>query len=285
MLFNAMASPAAPPPIVAVLFYIPLVLLTNYILLALFMGTLLENFQKEFATESDRTKPHLNIFSATMTALAKFKFLHVAERLRAKHTEPQRPRSFGIFSDKSWIRRHCDVLAKSERFDHYVLGAIIVSSLLLAVEHPNDVEGSVKATVLQIADYLLTTFFTAEMLIKMISAGVVVGHRAYLRFGFNVLDFIVVLISVSSLFRVLPKFFRVLRTMRVLRSIQHLKRWPNLQVVVSSLVFSLPSIVTLCGDTSSLPSTVLCAGLSEALPFTVLCAGLSKALLHFTAFP
>ena len=46
LLFDAMSSVS---PVGAVVFYISLVLLTNYILVALFMGTLLQNFQKHFA--------------------------------------------------------------------------------------------------------------------------------------------------------------------------------------------------------------------------------------------
>eukprot|EP01047_Picozoa_sp_COSAG01_P112369 COSAG01_NODE_41125_length_455_cov_1.589888_1_plen_151_part_11 len=46
LLYEAMRSPAGPA--VSVSFYVSLLVLTNYILLALFMGTLLQNFEKHF---------------------------------------------------------------------------------------------------------------------------------------------------------------------------------------------------------------------------------------------
>eukprot|EP01051_Picozoa_sp_SAG22_P021877 SAG22_NODE_5010_length_1109_cov_1.198020_1_plen_159_part_10 len=155
------------------------------------------------------------------------------EALRKENVPPTRRRSFGVFGDQSCIRLACDRLAKSEAFEHWVIGAILVSSLLLAIEHPNDLPGGTKATVLQACDVALTGFFVTEMLVKMISAGVFWGsNRAHLRSGFNVLDFTVVGISVSNLVLAeagvkssAVKYLRVMRTLRVLRAIQHLKRW------------------------------------------------------------
>ena len=254
LLFDAMSSVS---PVGAVVFYISLVLLTNYILVALFMGTLLEKFQNKFIEERDRTKPKLTVHTVTMIALAKHKLMKVVHQLRA---HPDRPRvthgrSFLILHDKHCLRKSANRIVQSERFDGLVLWAILVSSLLLAFEHPNDEVGTTRFWVLKGADIALTAFFTVEMLVKMISMGVLTHRRSYLRSSWNVLDCFVVAISIANLVITEQavesssslKYLRVLRAVRALKTLQHFKRWPNLQLVVSSLIFSIPSITTICG--------------------------------------
>ena len=248
LLFNAMAIPDQ-EPVVAVVFYVSLVLLTNYILLALFMGTLLENFQKEFVAERDRTKPKLNIGSIMLVVRARHRFMAIAKRVRENPGQILETRSFMIFSSKGCLRKQCVRITKADWFDSMVMAAIFVSSFLLAIEHPNDMSGTTSYRVLKWFDIILTAFFTAEMLVKMIAVGLFGHHRSYFREGWHVLDFFVVATSIINLTVTTEsvKYLRVLRAVRVLKSIQHMKIWPNLQVVVSSLIFSIPSIITICG--------------------------------------
>ena len=248
LLFDAMSARTL-PPVVAVVFYVSLVLLTNYVLLALFMGTLLENFQKEFVAERDRTKPKLNMRSVAWIARAKHKFMAVAHRVREHPERIRRTHACFVFSSTGCIRKSCVRIAKSAWFENSVMAAIFVSSMLLALEHPNGVPGTTRYESLKWADIVLTSFFTAEMLIRMVAQGVFFGSRAYIRSGWHVLDLLVVTTSIANLAVTSEslKYIRVARAVRILKAIQHMKRWPNLQVVVSSLIFSLPSIATICG--------------------------------------
>jgi hypothetical protein len=248
LLFDGMSAKGL-SPMAAVVFYISLVLLTNYILLALFMGTLLENFQKEFQKERDRTKPKLDINSITFIARAKHKFMKNALRVRAHPEQVRKSHACLVFSNTGCFRKSCVRISNATWFENSVMTAIFVSSLLLALEHPNDVPGTTRYEVLKWFDIILTAFFTAEMLVKMVAQGLVLGPRAYIRDGWHVLDFFVVVTSIANLAVTSEsmKYLRVLRAVRVLKSIQHMKRYPNLQVVVSSLIFSMPSIITVCG--------------------------------------
>lgn len=45
------------------------------------------------------------------------------------------------------------------------------------------------------ADYFFTAVFTIEMVLKIISLGIVYRRGSYLRDGFNVLDFVVVTLA------------------------------------------------------------------------------------------
>jgi hypothetical protein len=91
----------------------------------------------------------------------------------------------------------------------------------------------------------MTALFTMEMLIKVIVSGFVFnGQNSYMRLGWNVLDFFIVLISLFSLmFRgsSLSKL-KALRTVRVLRPLRLIGRNANMKVVINSIIRSVPTI-------------------------------------------
>jgi hypothetical protein len=247
LLFDAMAYKIS----AAVAFYILLVGLSNYVLLALFMGTVLEKFQKEYSAELDRRKPHVSFGTASKIILAKQRLMAAVQniRLHPSVAKLHMPTSLCIFDGNSTIRNVCIRITHHVWFEGSVLAVIAVSGVVLAVEHPNDVSGTNKATALFVADVVITACFTIELLIVLISHGLVGHHRAFLSSYWNILDALVVGISIAILFwqeNKILRGFRVLRSLRVLRMLQNLDRWPNLRTVVSSLVFSLPSIATIC---------------------------------------
>lgn len=51
--------------------------------------------------------------------------------------------------------------------------------------------------VLFYIDIVITSIFTLEAIIKLIAHGVIVGEKAYFRNNWNILDCLIVLISVS----------------------------------------------------------------------------------------
>ena len=75
--------------------------------------------------------------------------------------------------------------------------------------------------VIRIIDYVLTGIYVLEMIMKIIAFGFLFnGPESYLRVGWNILDFIVV---VTSLISFLPhttknlSFFKVIRIFRIFR--------------------------------------------------------------------
>jgi hypothetical protein len=84
-----------------------------------------------------------------------------------------------------------------------------------------------------------------EMIIKVIVLGFAAnGPKSYIRGGWNILDFIIVIISLFSLgFRgsSLSKL-KALRTIRVLRPLRLIGRNANMKVVINSVIRSVPTI-------------------------------------------
>lgn len=125
--------------------------------------------------------------------------------------------SLNIFSQTNPIRRICYKTVKSSYFDTIILFAIFLSSLKLAIDTylTNAIPG---------ADWFFAIFFGVEFLFKVIAYGFIMEESTYLRDGWNILDFIIVVcsfidISVSTINLSFVKILRLLRTLRPLRLI------------------------------------------------------------------
>ena len=81
------------------------------------------------------------------------------------------------------------------------MGTIIVSSVLLALENPLKDPKSTFMIVLQYADNVITLIFTMEMILKVITYGLIFnGKGSYLRNFWNIADCLIVLSSLVLLF-------------------------------------------------------------------------------------
>lgn len=74
---------------------------------------------------------------------------------------------------------------------------------------------------MQKIDKAFTVIYTIECIMKILAFGLVLHKRSYLRDGWNVLDFIIVLTGLISLIPNVPnlKSLRIMRVFRPLRSI------------------------------------------------------------------
>jgi voltage-dependent calcium channel L type alpha-1D len=106
---------------------------------------------------------------------------------------------------------------------------IAVSSILLALDNPLNDPNNALMKILPLTDIVLTTFFAFEAILKIITFGFIFnGENSYLQNGWNIIDFIVVLISfismlISSVNLKIIKIFRLLRVLRPLRVISRNK--------------------------------------------------------------
>ena len=134
------------------------------------------------------------------------------------------------------------------QFDNVILVFIIISTLLLAAETPLDDPNSQKIKVLVYIDYVMTTIFTIEMLIKIIALGLAFsGPDSYLRQPANLLDFVIVLASLFSIFFSQYKlgFLKSLRMLRILRPLRLIARNRGLKLAIITLINSIPDIANM----------------------------------------
>ena len=95
----------------------------------------------------------------------------------------------------------------------------------------------------------MTLIFFVELILKIIALGFIInGEKSYMLDGWNVLDFLIVLSSVLSLFPNVTgdiSFVKALRFARILRPLRSIKRHKGLKLSIISLFKSIPGIANL----------------------------------------
>ena len=151
-------------------------------------------------------------------------------------------------------------LAEKKWFDFCVLFFIGLNCVTLAMERPSIPPDSGERAFLTTTNYIFTGIFALEMFIKVVAKGCACGPDAYFKDGWNVMDGILVIISlVNVLFDIhsalsldsggSPRIFGVIRVLRLLRALRPLRvinRAPGVKLVVQTLISSLKPKATSC---------------------------------------
>lgn len=163
------------------------------------------------------------------------------EEKRQRKLANLRGRSLFLFGPKNPVRLFLARVVTSYVFEVLIMIIIVFSSILLALDSPSLAPDSRLARFLVDTDKFFTPVFVLEAVMKIIAHGLLFHKGAYLRSGWNIIDALVVLVSIATyIFTVRLKWLRALRAIRPLRVIS---RFSGMKIVVSSLVKSLPSIL------------------------------------------
>ncbi|KAG8326102.1 hypothetical protein J6590_050431 [Homalodisca vitripennis] len=119
----------------------------------------------------------------------------------------------------------------------------MVSSALLAAEDPIH-QDSQRNQILNYCDYFFTSVFTIEICLKMISYGFVIHDGAFCRSAFNLLDLLVVCVSLVSIYwkSGAISVVKILRVLRVLRPLRAINRAKGLKHVVQCVIVAVKTI-------------------------------------------
>jgi hypothetical protein len=114
--------------------------------------------------------------------------------------EMRRNSSLFVFSQGNPVRIVARRIIDFRYFDTIIIILIVLSSIFLALDNPlNDPESGLSET-LTMLDFIMTALFTLEAIIKIIACGFLFnGKGSYMRSGWNILDFVIVVISVLSI--------------------------------------------------------------------------------------
>ncbi|KAL4150744.1 hypothetical protein PRNP1_010141 [Phytophthora ramorum] len=157
--------------------------------------------------------------------------------------------SLFLFAGNSRVRRVACFLSGHRWFDSTVFGLIVISSIALAVDNPLADPQSGLATFLKGLDKALAVIFALEMVIKIVSMGLVMHKGAYLRNSWNVIDGIIVISSIIMLVAESSgqgknlKSLRSLRGLRTFRPLRMISRRPGLKLVVNALFEAIPEVM------------------------------------------
>ncbi|XP_034535187.1 voltage-dependent T-type calcium channel subunit alpha-1H-like [Notolabrus celidotus] len=162
-----------------------------------------------------------------------------------------------LFAPENLFRVWSQSVISHRLFDHIVLVFIFLNCITIALERPDIPPNSSERVFLRVSNYVFTVIFLAEMAIKVVALGFCFGKQTYLQSSWNVLDGLLVFVSMVDILvslaytggnRILG-ILRVLRLLRTLRPLRVISRAPGLKLVVETLITSLRpigNIVLIC---------------------------------------
>ncbi|XP_045153920.1 voltage-dependent R-type calcium channel subunit alpha-1E [Echinops telfairi] len=149
-------------------------------------------------------------------------------------------RSLFIFGEDNIVRKYAKKLIDWPPFEYMILATIIANCIVLALEQhlPEDDKTPMSRRLEKTEPYFIG-IFCFEAGIKIVALGFIFHKGSYLRNGWNVMDFIVVL---SGILATAGTHFnthvdlRTLRAVRVLRPLKLVSGIPSLQIVLKSIM-------------------------------------------------
>ncbi|KAG7460011.1 hypothetical protein MATL_G00216650 [Megalops atlanticus] len=165
--------------------------------------------------------------------------------------------SLYLFSPQNQFRVTSQRVISHKMFDHVVLVFIFLNCITIALERPDILPHSTERVFLSVSNYVFTVIFVAEMTVKVVAHGFCSGTDSYLQSSWNVLDGVLVFVSLVDILVSLASaggnrilgILRVLRLLRTLRPLRVISRAPGLKLVVETLITSLRpigNIVLIC---------------------------------------
>ncbi|XP_057677961.1 calcium channel, voltage-dependent, L type, alpha 1F subunit isoform X1 [Corythoichthys intestinalis] len=169
--------------------------------------------------------------------------------------------AFFCLSKTNPIRVACHTLIHHHIFTNLILVFIILSSCSLAAEDPIRAH-SFRNNVLGYADYAFTSIFTVEILFKMTVHGAFLHQGSFCRNWFNLLDLLVVSVSLVSFFlhSSAISVVKILRVLRVLRPLRAINRAKGLKHVVQCVFVAIRTIGNIMIVTTLLQFMFACIG-------------------------
>ena len=138
----------------------------------------------------------------------------------------------------------CSKIIQTKLFDYLIIGIILFAGLLVGVQTYKEFANR-HIEILTFLDSIVLAIFTLEAVIKILAE----GKRPinYFRNAWNVFDFLIVTVCLMEpLLPLDAEFLPVLRLARILRVLRLVTVVPKLQLIVGTLLKSIPSMFYVC---------------------------------------
>uniref|UniRef100_A0A672ITG2 Voltage-dependent L-type calcium channel subunit alpha n=1 Tax=Salarias fasciatus TaxID=181472 RepID=A0A672ITG2_SALFA len=190
--------------------------------------------------------------------------------------------SFFIFGPQNKFRKLCHRIINATTFTNIILLFILLSSISLAAEDPID-PMSFRNQVLASADIVFTSVFTAEIVLKMTTYGAILHKGSFCRNSFNILDLLVVGVSLLSMGMESSAIsvVKILRVLRVLRPLRAINRAKGLKHVVQCVFVAVKTIGNIVLVTMLLDFMFACIGVQL---FKVRTSAITPALTDYLTY-
>ncbi|XP_039547079.1 voltage-dependent R-type calcium channel subunit alpha-1E-like [Pimephales promelas] len=178
--------------------------------------------------------------SESAGAIKRARTMALYNPIPAKHNCLTVNRSLFIFAENNCIRKYAKRIIEWPPFEYMILATIIANCIVLSLEQhlPGEDKTPMSKRLEKTEPYFIG-IFCFEAGIKLVALGFVFHKGSYLRNGWNVMDFIVVLsgiLATAGSHMNIPVDLRTLRAVRVLRPLKLVSGIPSLQIVLKSIM-------------------------------------------------
>uniref|UniRef100_A0A7N8WUG3 Sodium channel protein n=1 Tax=Mastacembelus armatus TaxID=205130 RepID=A0A7N8WUG3_9TELE len=210
------------------MYFVIFIIFGAFFTLNLFIGVIIDNFNQQ--------KKKIRGQDIFMTEEQK-KYYNAMKKLGSK--KPQKP----IPRPSNKYQAYIFDFTTKQAFDIIIMVLIWLNMVAMMVESADQSEE--KSAILNRINIVFICIFTGECLLKMISL-----RHYYFTNGWNVFDFIVVILSIIGMFLadliqkyfVSPTLFRVIRLARIGRVLRLIKSAKGIRTLLFALMMSLPAL-------------------------------------------
>uniref|UniRef100_A0A8C7IGL8 Sodium channel protein n=1 Tax=Oncorhynchus kisutch TaxID=8019 RepID=A0A8C7IGL8_ONCKI len=209
------------------MYFVVFIIFGSFFTLNLFIGVIIDNFNQQ------KKKISQDIF---MTEEQK-KYYNAMKKLGSKKPQKPIPRPANKFQGYVF-----DFITK-QAFDIVIMILICLNMVTMMVETDDQTDNM--DGILYKINLVFIVMFTGECILKMFSL-----RQYYFTIGWNVFDFIVVILSIIGMFLseliekyfVSPTLFRVIRLARIGRILRLIKSAKGIRTLLFALMMSLPAL-------------------------------------------
>eukprot|EP01065_Artemidia_motanka_P040131 TRINITY_DN4976_c0_g3_i1.p1 TRINITY_DN4976_c0_g3~~TRINITY_DN4976_c0_g3_i1.p1 ORF type:complete len:2745 (+),score=778.15 TRINITY_DN4976_c0_g3_i1:71-8236(+) len=147
--------------------------------------------------------------------------------------------SLGLFPEESPVRQTLSRIVRTESFDAFVTVLIFLNMIFIAIDNPEmeDSQPEIHQAI-QTTDIVFAVLFVLECTAKIIVHGFWKGEYAYCNDKWNVVDLVVAVTAFIGIFVRTVRFFRALRTIRLIVRILEVR------LMVEWLFLTLPRVAS-----------------------------------------
>eukprot|EP01063_Lacrimia_lanifica_P012719 TRINITY_DN19407_c0_g1_i1.p1 TRINITY_DN19407_c0_g1~~TRINITY_DN19407_c0_g1_i1.p1 ORF type:complete len:1934 (+),score=511.02 TRINITY_DN19407_c0_g1_i1:149-5950(+) len=149
--------------------------------------------------------------------------------------------SMGCLGPYNKVRVHAFDVVNSQWFGTATLVVIIMNTITLAMDIPETEDEASIQDFLYVSEIVFQSLFTVEVLVKIVALGFVIHPHAYLRTGWNRIDFLIVVAGFLGF--VFESNVTVLRLVRVVRPLRTISRVAAMRTLMNTIMDAFPTLL------------------------------------------
>ena len=218
-----------------ILFWIGWIFLSAFVIMNLFVGVVVENFQR------NKERSEGTVFLTERQQKWVFVMSVISVRRSARVPVPPE----GGLRKKVWT------LVTSTGFEVFIITMILASVVAMATGMYKPIMSPAHNTIMTALNFIFCTVFFVECVLKLIG----LSPQKYFKDGWNIFDFILVLSSIIDIVMIIlqlesvinPVFMRAFRLVRIGRLVRLIRGFRPMLRMINTLTASLPALVNVIG--------------------------------------